>query len=551
MRTALALWLLVAVEAAEQTSLTRVKRQCPCARIIPNSCTCHAGINPHCSCIQPTFQPSCACAVQSYISECRLSCQHICTSTCARTMFASTCPSSCRRTCSQSCMPQQMIPIRVVMPRFASPEQCLPVCQQTCSSTCGAMFSAVTCAAPCKQSCEQRCTQMTSIVGREQTAIGGAAVGQCAGPCRPKCAPQCIQEQQLIASQPFLSPAAVAGPLPQLYYGQPSLIYSPDATEIAQPIVPFAGESSPIPGLVPEGDDQSLPLLTGQPTWTSAPVAAAEPPAQQVTSDQQPMVPDEISTDVTQSSSSGQLSSAQPWLEGQAMAIPDLPVPEPPQQEQLLASSPPSIPSVSDDAGVTEQTYLLFGYPELATAAPQPQQGLAGQPMPSVPIYLLVGQPGLATRTPPIQQGIAGQPGPNAAQSSLPTYLLVGQPGFATLAPQAQQGPAGQATPTPGPIGTATVPPAFSKATPEPNPSPVAGQLMTDSEAAQQTSSTTPGPNAFQPECAAECMPTCDPQCIQKHELLPYPPLHTVSPDVDRVQSQEQEIESRRRNLFF
>ncbi|KAL6732944.1 hypothetical protein Aduo_003647 [Ancylostoma duodenale] len=539
MRTALALWLFVAV-AAEQTSLTRVKRQCPCARIVPNSCTCHAGVNPHCNCIQPTFQPSCACAVQSFISECRLSCQHICTSTCARSMFASTCPSSCRRTCSQSCVPQELIPVRVVMPKFASADQCLPLCQQSCGGTCGAMFSAATCTAPCKQSCEQRCRQVTSLVSREQIAIEAKVVGQCAAACRPKCAPQCIQEQQLLANQPFLSPS-VAGPLPQLMYGQPLMTTSSLATELAQPLVLSPDGSSFIPGSVSEEEAQPLPLSGAQPASTFGPIAPEELSAQQITPDHQPTIPGEIGTPSTPSPSVHQPSTAQSWPAIQeGMTIPTVAMPE-----QLLADNPSSIPTATEGAGVTEQTYLLFGYPELATAAPQPMQGQAGGATRSVPIYLLVGQPGLATRTPQFQQEGAGQASPNSAQSSVPTYLLVGQPELATQAPQ--QGSSGHATPSPTPMATTTAQPVFSKATPDPNP-PAADQLTLDSGAAQQP---TRDSDAFQPQCTAECMPTCDPQCVQEHELLPYPPLYTISPDVERAQSQEQEIKSRKRNLFF
>ncbi|RCN47305.1 hypothetical protein ANCCAN_06593 [Ancylostoma caninum] len=438
-------------------------------------------------------------------------------------MFASTCPSSCRRTCSQSCVPQQQIPIRVVMPKFASADQCFPMCQQSCGSTCGAMFSATTCTVPCKQSCEQRCARLTSINTREQIAVEAAVVDQCSAACRPKCAPQCIQDQQLLANQPFLSPAA-AGPLPQLLYGQSSMTTGPVATELAQPPLPFTGESSVISGSVFGGEAQPLPLLPAQPASTSGSIAAEEPLTQQTVTDHQPTTPGEMSTASTSSPSLDQASTAQPRLAIQeGLEIPIVAMPEPSQPEQLLASNPPSLPGASEGTGVTEQTYLLFGYPELATAGPQSMQGQASGATPAVPIYLLVGQPGLATRTPQVQQELAGQLSPNAAQSSVPTYLLVGQPELATLAPQRQQGSAGQLIPSPVPLVTTTAQPAFSRATPGPKP-PVAGQPKLDSGAAQQP---TPDSDAFQPECTAECMPTCDLKFTKASHLITV--AHTCS----------------------
>ncbi|KAK6738937.1 hypothetical protein RB195_020808 [Necator americanus] len=55
MCTAFALGLILLVTLTEQTSVTRTKRQCPCAYFPPSSCSCRASLTPRCTCEQ---QPS-------------------------------------------------------------------------------------------------------------------------------------------------------------------------------------------------------------------------------------------------------------------------------------------------------------------------------------------------------------------------------------------------------------------------------------------------------------------------------------------------------------
>ncbi|VDK52987.1 unnamed protein product, partial [Cylicostephanus goldi] len=200
MRTTFALFLVLPAVLSSKISTARPKRQCPCAEVlpVPPPCKCLAGITAQCTCMRPTFQPVCPCAVQLQLSQCRAACLRTCTSTCARSVFAATCPASCGYSCSHSCMHQQVVPIHVVMPKLVPVERCLPVCQQSCTRSCTTVFTVETCTLLCPQPCERRCIKMFPILKHKVTKIRTITekrvltVKNCLAACRPRCEPQCI-----------------------------------------------------------------------------------------------------------------------------------------------------------------------------------------------------------------------------------------------------------------------------------------------------------------------------------------------------------------------
>ncbi|KAK6738938.1 hypothetical protein RB195_020808 [Necator americanus] len=320
MCTAFALGLILLVTLTEQTSVTRTKRQCPCAYFPPSSCSCRASLTPRCTCVRPILQPSCACSVQSQSSLCRSSCQRSCISTCARSSLSSSCPSSCAYTCSQSCMPQQVIPIRVVMPKITIPTECLPVCQQNCRDSCSLILNSITCNPLCKQSCVNKCVDVIRVLEQNQLTIKETHVSevpQCSTACMPLCAPQCVQEQNILVQEPVpaLSPVVLpssqctAACMPncakncvqeqQPSVNQPVVFTNPFATADILPQQPAIGQE---PSLLPDNISTLSPQLqevfVGSPTMSPTQIATGQP--QQSPLDIPFLMPGPVSTGTSQ-----------------------------------------------------------------------------------------------------------------------------------------------------------------------------------------------------------------------------------------------------------
>ncbi|KIH61597.1 hypothetical protein ANCDUO_08127 [Ancylostoma duodenale] len=224
---------------------------CPCALHFPaNHCSCQAGPAPICSCQAIVPTPSCGCAVQTQVTECRTSCQQICQSTCAQSSLFLTCPSSCGSACMRSCMPQ-FLPVAI--PRVAITTQCPGVCQQSCHKFC-AVRTIPACIPQCQQTCVRKCAVATSVTvpiqktvsviaqpnpavllpgplavptpgctgcAQKQHALREAmsfpdmvplnpAQPRCVEACMPDCDPDCVMQHRFISDEDFATPSPAA-----------------------------------------------------------------------------------------------------------------------------------------------------------------------------------------------------------------------------------------------------------------------------------------------------------------------------------------------------
>ncbi|ETN75671.1 hypothetical protein NECAME_12197 [Necator americanus] len=294
-----------------RSTSNREKRQCPCAAIVPNLCSCKAGPTASCTCAAPTSATTtCGCAAVSQIAQCRASCKRTCVSTCTHSKISSTCPSSCGLTCLRSCMPQQVVPVRVIMPKLISAEQCLPVCQQSCGKSCDALFTTAECTPVCRQSCEQRCVHL----------LPSPSINTCSVECWPKCSQQCIGEQQLLLQQnmQLLDSAGVSS-----IQEQPILVDHPM----------LAGDLIPPPQQILAG---RAPLVSGPIIGSPAPFQQSIQNHPMLTRGQ--MAPRGESTLISDASSAGMAGQQLPSIMGGPSQVSSVPgsVNVPQEANQLL-----------------------------------------------------------------------------------------------------------------------------------------------------------------------------------------------------------------------
>ncbi|KAK6738942.1 hypothetical protein RB195_020811 [Necator americanus] len=305
-------------------------------------------------------------------------------------------------------MPQQVVPVRVIMPKLISAEQCLPVCQQSCGKSCAALFTTAECTPVCRQSCEQRCVHL----------LPSLSINTCSVECWPKCSQQCIGEQQLLLQQnmqlldsagvtsiqeqpilvdqpmlagdliplpqqalagraPLLSGPIIGGPAPfqQSIQNHPMLTRGQMAPRGAYPFEPFPG-----PHL------QTLPFAGVSPSAAFGPSAAVGPSAAGFLQPQQ-LLPDH--------------SSFHPGLMSGGVASPQLLG----NQPRTLAGLPgargiPSFPSLQSAAGqpwllsdptmgeLGQPKQLLKRLPELVPFPTAEDAAALNQPLTSKPTFV-------------------------------------------------------------------------------------------------------------------------------------------------------------------